>query len=79
MKRDKLADMERNALTALFGGVRPFLRATGLDAKTVYRWTGNIPPRYNAAIREAAAREGVPLDAVNALLVNVCPCCGVPV
>lgn len=58
-------------LVGLFGGVRPFCRAVGIDSMTLYRWPeGAIPPERWGEISDGAARAGVSVEAVRAVLVK---------
>lgn len=55
-------------LVGLFGGVRPFCRAVGIDPTTFYRWKEAVPEEMRPAIREGAARAGIDVAAVRAVL-----------
>jgi len=63
---------ERHAeLVGLFGGVRPFCRAVGIDPNTLYRWPdGAVPHERWGDIADGAARAGVNVEAVRAVLVK---------
>lgn len=63
---------ERHAeLVGLFGGVRPFCRAVGIDPNTLYRWPdGAVPHERWGDIEAGAARAGADVEAVRAVLVK---------
>lgn len=56
-------------LTGLFGGIRPFCRAVGIDPNTLYRWPdGRIPEIRHEDILAGAMRAGVNYATVRAVL-----------
>lgn len=59
------------ALVGLFGGVRPFCRAVGIDPVTFYRWPSDaVPEARREDVLAGAARAGVDQDAVRAALAH---------
>jgi hypothetical protein len=51
------------AVIAALGGITAAHRATGIPTTTIHYWkqTGEIPAWRHAALKEAAAREGIKL------------------
>lgn len=63
---------ERHAeLVGLFGGVRPFCRAVGIDPTTYYRWGDTVPAEMKPAIADGAVRAGKDVGAVMRALGEV--------
>ena len=52
------APVAHDNLVGLFGGIRRFCAAVGIDPTTLYRWKGAIPVDRHAAILDGAVRAG---------------------
>lgn len=62
------APVAHDNLVGLFGGIRRFCAAVGIDPTTLYRWKGAIPVDRHAAILDGAVRAGVDTAAVQIAL-----------
>lgn len=63
------------SVIAKFGGINPCARAVGLAASTVQGWKerGTIPAQRQPEVLEAAARQGIALDAYDFLPPHLRP------
>lgn len=57
-------------LVGLFGGVRPFCRAVGIDSMTFYRWGDEIPKDRWVEICDGGERVGLDRGAVLTAIVR---------